>query len=175
MDGNVTLTSERGGDTRPDAFLKISDKALEEMAKNMEELMKKDGWDDESTSSAVDQSQQATNTEEKEPPSFYGITSPQEFKKSDASRDVDDVSLHQCTTSPTDKALQDNAKLFWNMTKILFLDPCRRFTLGLTIENRSLRLWKLSRGAFLKSRPFDFLKVRASIPFPSIVVYTLHI
>lgn len=169
-------TLERGGDTRPDTFLKISDKALEEMAKNMEELMKKDGWEDESTLSAVDQSQQATDTDEREPPSFYGITAPQEFKKSDASGGVDDVSLHECTTSPTDKASQDNTKLFWNMTKILSLDPCsRRFTLGLTIENRSLRLWKLSRGAFLKSQPFDFLKVRASIPSPSIVVYTLHI
>lgn len=111
VDGNATPTSEQGGDLHPDAFLKISDKALKEMAKNMEELMKKDGWEDVpktlemmvggnwSMSSAVGQSQQATHTVKKEPPSIYKITSPQEFKKDNTGMDVNDVSPQEYTTS----------------------------------------------------------------------------
>ncbi|KAJ3724787.1 hypothetical protein C8R42DRAFT_662645 [Lentinula raphanica] len=46
------------------------------------------------------------------------------------------------------------------MQQVLALDPCRRFTLGATIENRTMRLWFLSRATLLKTKPFNFIKDR---------------
>jgi hypothetical protein len=45
------------------------------------------------------------------------------------------------------------------MSTILRLDPCRRFTFGITIENYDIRIWFLSRVALLKSEPFNFMEV----------------
>ncbi|KAJ3779779.1 hypothetical protein GGU10DRAFT_280300, partial [Lentinula aff. detonsa] len=98
VDGYVAPTSERGNDSHPDGFFKITDKALSEMRKKCEVLMKKEGWED------------------------------------------------------------DIIKLMWNMSRILALDPCRRFTLGFTIEDRSFRLWVLNRGTLLRTKAFDFMK-----------------
>ncbi|KAJ3718231.1 hypothetical protein C8R42DRAFT_585714, partial [Lentinula raphanica] len=44
------------------------------------------------------------------------------------------------------------------MAKLLTLDPCRRFTLGFTIENTSLRLWILNRGTLLRTNSFNFIQ-----------------
>lgn len=39
-------------------------------------------------------------------------------------------------------------------------DPLRRFALGITIENTSMRLWYSSRAFLVASEPVDFLTVR---------------
>ncbi|KAJ3763536.1 hypothetical protein EV360DRAFT_33428 [Lentinula raphanica] len=74
----------------------------------------------------------------------YDIANPQQFKLNDDTDDTDD----------------DVAKLVYDMQQVLALDPCRRFTLGATIENRTMRLWFLSRATLLKTKPFDFIKDR---------------
>ncbi|KIK61031.1 hypothetical protein GYMLUDRAFT_260994 [Collybiopsis luxurians FD-317 M1] len=66
----------------------------------------------------------------------------QEFKKLKNVRSTDD----------------DIKKLLWNANRVLALDPCRRFVLGTTIENISLRLWMLNRGTLLKSEEVDLMK-----------------
>ncbi|KAJ3711442.1 hypothetical protein DFJ43DRAFT_1008911 [Lentinula guzmanii] len=99
VDSHATPMSKRGGDMRPDGYFKITDKALNEMRKKCEVLMKKEGWED------------------------------------------------------------DIIKLMWNMSRILALDPCRRFTLGFTIEDCSFRLWVLNRGTLLRTQAFDFMKL----------------
>ncbi|KAJ3780436.1 hypothetical protein GGU11DRAFT_730966 [Lentinula aff. detonsa] len=103
VDSYATRMSERGGDMRPDGYFKITDKALNEMRKKCEVLMKKEGWED------------------------------------------------------------DIIKLMWNMSNILALDPCRRFTLGFTIEDRWFRLWILNRGTLLRTQAFDFIKDQRSL------------
>ncbi|KAJ3843102.1 hypothetical protein F5878DRAFT_554632 [Lentinula raphanica] len=74
----------------------------------------------------------------------YDIAVPQQFKLNDGATETDD----------------DVAKLVYDMAQVLALDPCRRFTLGATIENRTTRLWFLSRATLLKTKPFDFMKDR---------------
>ncbi|KAJ3990706.1 hypothetical protein F5050DRAFT_1582537, partial [Lentinula boryana] len=49
------------------------------------------------------------------------------------------------------------------MSRILALDPCRRFTLGFTIEDCSFRLWVLNRGTLLRTKAFDFMKDQRSL------------
>ncbi|KAJ3745087.1 hypothetical protein DFH05DRAFT_1492214 [Lentinula detonsa] len=155
VNGYITPMSERGGDSRPDGFFSITDKALSEMRKKCESLMKKEGWKDvpktseapHGTTSEPERSlQPPTNTGEKlkrpPPPPVYGITAPQEFKKANFTQKFDD----------------DIIKLMWNMSRILALDPCRRFTLGFTIEDCSFRLWVLNRGTLLRTQAFDFMK-----------------
>ncbi|KAF9069419.1 hypothetical protein BDP27DRAFT_1265073, partial [Rhodocollybia butyracea] len=46
------------------------------------------------------------------------------------------------------------------MDQILAYDPSRRFTFGTTIENRTMRLWFMSRATLLKTESFDFIKDR---------------
>ena len=58
---------------------------------------------------------------------------------------------------------QDSKKVLWNMHQTLREDPCRRFTYGFTIENRTMRIWFCSRAEILVSRPFDFIAVRPTI------------
>ncbi|KAJ3710136.1 hypothetical protein DFJ43DRAFT_1142763 [Lentinula guzmanii] len=155
VDGYVAPISERGNDSRPDGFFKITDKALSEMRKKCEVLMKKEGWEDvprasEATHGTTNEPkkspQLSTNTSEKPkrppPPPVYEITAPQEFKKANFTQKFDD----------------DIIKLMWNMSRILALDPCRRFTLGFTIEDCSFRLWVLNRGTLLRTEAFDFIK-----------------
>ncbi|KAF9078836.1 hypothetical protein BDP27DRAFT_1441204 [Rhodocollybia butyracea] len=52
----------------------------------------------------------------------------------------------------------DTVKLVYDMSTILRLDPCRRFTFGITVENCDMRIWLLSRAALVKSKPFNFMK-----------------
>ncbi|KAJ3732552.1 hypothetical protein DFJ43DRAFT_1154265 [Lentinula guzmanii] len=49
------------------------------------------------------------------------------------------------------------SQLVYDMQQIMALDPCRRFTFGTSIMNRSFRLWFCCRGAFLTAKPFDFI------------------
>ncbi|KAJ3844024.1 hypothetical protein F5878DRAFT_193879 [Lentinula raphanica] len=57
------------------------------------------------------------------------------------------------------KIKDDVGKLIYDMTQILSLDPCRRFTFGTTIEDCSTRLWFLSHATLLKTKPFDFMRL----------------
>ena len=41
----------------------------------------------------------------------------------------------------------------------MFLDVCRRFSLGITIEGTSMRVWILSRSFLIASDPFDLNSV----------------
>ena len=48
-------------------------------------------------------------------------------------------------------------------------DPARRFVVGYTIEDTSMRLWFCSRSNLLVTAPFNFLRVSkivASFPYP---------
>ncbi|KAJ3780443.1 hypothetical protein GGU10DRAFT_380622 [Lentinula aff. detonsa] len=154
VDSYATPMSERGDDMRPDGYFKITDKALREMRKKCEVLMKKEGWEDvPGTSEAPhgESLQPLTKAGEKPkkppPPPVYGITAPQEFKKQDFMQDSEN----------------DIIKLMWNMSRILALDPCRRFTLGFTIEDRWFRLWILNRGTLLRAQAFDFIEDQRSL------------
>ncbi|KAJ3980780.1 hypothetical protein F5890DRAFT_1467598 [Lentinula detonsa] len=124
------------------------------MGKKCEVLMKKEGWEDvPGTSEAPhgESLQPLTKAGEKPkkppPPPVYGITAPQEFKKQDFMEDSEN----------------DIIKLMWNMSRILALDPCRRFTLGFTIEDRWFRLWILNRGTLLRAQAFDFIEDQRSL------------
>ncbi|KAJ3998641.1 hypothetical protein F5050DRAFT_1743799 [Lentinula boryana] len=79
--------------------------------------------------------------------SVYDLANPHQFKLRDRQNDEDD----------------DFGKLVYDMEQILALDPCRRFTFGTTIENRTTRLWLLSRATLLRTKPFDFIKDRRQL------------
>ena len=44
-------------------------------------------------------------------------------------------------------------------------DPCRRATLGMTIENAMTRIWFCCRSSVIVSEGFDFIAVRAFFVF----------
>ncbi|KAJ3742824.1 hypothetical protein DFH05DRAFT_1421802 [Lentinula detonsa] len=77
----------------------------------------------------------------------HDLANPNQFKLGDTQKDEDD----------------DFAKLVYDMEQILALDPCRRFTFGTTVENRTTRLWFLSRATLLRTEPFDFIKERRQL------------
>ncbi|KAJ3779845.1 hypothetical protein GGU10DRAFT_391420 [Lentinula aff. detonsa] len=164
VDSLATPMSERGDDMRPDGYFKITDKVLNEMRKKCEVLMKKEGWKDVPKTKTPEAPHETTNDSEPKkslrpltntgeklkrppPPPVYGITAPQEFKKQGFTEDLEN----------------DIIKLMWNMSSILALDPCRRFTLGFTIEDRWFRLWILNRGTLLRTQAFDFIKDQRSL------------
>ncbi|KAJ3763345.1 hypothetical protein EV360DRAFT_33772, partial [Lentinula raphanica] len=74
----------------------------------------------------------------------YDIANPCQFKTTDRGGNINDNVM----------------KLIYDMTQILSLDPCRRFTFGTTIEDCSTRLWFLSHATLLKTTPFDFMRDR---------------
>ncbi|KAJ3780910.1 hypothetical protein GGU10DRAFT_413684 [Lentinula aff. detonsa] len=128
--GPVPVYSDRGaGDSQPDGFNKII---------FTNSPVKEDG----SVASSALQEQQSIGSRSAKNHFVYDIVNPQQFKlQEDTSRTNDDV-----------------AKLCYDMTQILALDPCRRFTFGTTIENCTTRLWFLSHATLLKTAPFDFMK-----------------
>ncbi|KAJ3871744.1 hypothetical protein F5051DRAFT_184280 [Lentinula edodes] len=78
-----------------------------------------------------------------EEPSLYQVWNSHEFKKgNERVRDI----MNQCAS-----------QVVYDMQQIMALDPCRRFTFGTSIMNRSFRLWFCSRGAFFTAEPFDFI------------------
>ncbi|KAJ3733073.1 hypothetical protein DFJ43DRAFT_276921 [Lentinula guzmanii] len=94
VEGNATPFSEPGGDSRPDGFLKIRDKAVSQMAKNCEVLMKKEGWQDVpkpleashgTTNETRESPQPPTNTGQNPkrlpPPPIYGIALPRNSRR----------------------------------------------------------------------------------------------
>ncbi|KAJ3999942.1 hypothetical protein F5050DRAFT_751632 [Lentinula boryana] len=78
-----------------------------------------------------------------EKPTIYNVWGSQEFKKD-----------NEGVTHSMDKCV---SQLVYDMQQIMALDPCRRFTFGTSIMNRSFRLWFCSRGVFLTAKPFDFM------------------
>ncbi|KAJ4481833.1 hypothetical protein C8R41DRAFT_770657, partial [Lentinula lateritia] len=55
------------------------------------------------------------------------------------------------------------AQLVYNLLQIMFLDPCRRFTFGMTMQGRELRLWFACCGFVLTTKLCDFLKDHARL------------
>ncbi|KIK60891.1 hypothetical protein GYMLUDRAFT_261240 [Collybiopsis luxurians FD-317 M1] len=137
-------TSDVRLDSRPDAFLVISDHALKNMEKDMEKRMSKDGWKENMGSSRTtadaDDSPQAESVGKGILVRKIALTG--EFKKQASTSNVDD----------------NNAKILWNMASILSYDPCRRFSFGFTIESCTMSIWLLSRSSFLRSKSFDLQK-----------------
>lgn len=85
-----------------------------------------------------------------------------EFKRKDGDfRHLEDVRRYHSSYYSlfSSQWHQDSKKVLWNMHQTLRDDPCRRFTFGFTIENRSMRIWFCSRAEILVSRPFDFITV----------------
>ncbi|KAF8547849.1 hypothetical protein OG21DRAFT_1607222 [Imleria badia] len=72
---------------------------------------------------------------------WFDVAVPVEFKKSARLRSQKD----------------NEQKIVWNLHSIMREDPLRRFALGITIENTSLRLWCSSRAFLAASDPVDFL------------------
>ncbi|KAF9819009.1 hypothetical protein IEO21_02423 [Rhodonia placenta] len=56
-----------------------------------------------------------------------------------------------------DDLWQDVRKVIWSMHHCMREDARRRFTYGLTIENRTMRMWFGSRTELLVSKPIDFM------------------
>ncbi|EED78862.1 predicted protein [Postia placenta Mad-698-R] len=56
-----------------------------------------------------------------------------------------------------DDLWQDVRKVIWSMHHCMREDARRRFTYGLTIENRTMRMWFCSRTELLVSKPIDFM------------------
>ncbi|EED77333.1 predicted protein [Postia placenta Mad-698-R] len=56
-----------------------------------------------------------------------------------------------------DDLWQDVRKVIWSMHHCMREDARRRFTYGLTIENRTMRMWFCSRIELLVSKPLDFM------------------
>ena len=54
---------------------------------------------------------------------------------------------------------QNQTLILWDMHHIMRNDPTRRFTYGMTIENKSLRMWLCHRAAVIVSEPINFIKV----------------
>ncbi|KAK7433983.1 hypothetical protein VKT23_020447 [Stygiomarasmius scandens] len=73
---------------------------------------------------------------------WYNLGFPAEFKKGDNVDARDD----------------DIRKLLYNMQQTMSLDPRRRFTFGLTVENVKARLWFCCRGCLLATEDFNFMK-----------------
>ncbi|KAL5479078.1 hypothetical protein ACEPAI_2366 [Sanghuangporus weigelae] len=71
---------------------------------------------------------------------WYDIALTTEFKKTRNNREQN----------------ENVSKLMFNIQQTMTLDPCRRFTFGITIENTEMRLWFCSRATPVVSQTFDF-------------------
>ncbi|KAL5525400.1 hypothetical protein ACEPAF_9270 [Sanghuangporus sanghuang] len=71
---------------------------------------------------------------------WYDIALTTEFKKKGGRKDQN----------------ENVSKLMFNIQQTMTLDPCRRFTFGITIENTKMRLWFCSRATPIVSEAFDF-------------------
>ena len=57
-------------------------------------------------------------------------------------------------------------KLHQRLIRTMNVDPCRRFTLGATVDGTRIRLWIYSRSILVASRSFDFTTL--SMPPPEV-------
>ncbi|KAL5479076.1 hypothetical protein ACEPAI_2364 [Sanghuangporus weigelae] len=76
------------------------------------------------------------------PREWYNISLTGEVKRGDATSKQDD----------------DVAKVLYNVQVTMMVDPCRRFTFGITIEKTSMRLWFCCRSIVVVSEIIDFKK-----------------
>ena len=67
--------------------------------------------------------------------------------------------------------LQNFEQLLHGLHHSMYIDPCRRFTLGATIDNTSMRLWLYTRSMIVVSEPFNFKTVG---PAPYQFVYIIY-
>ncbi|KIK65746.1 hypothetical protein GYMLUDRAFT_39259 [Collybiopsis luxurians FD-317 M1] len=133
VEGSLTLASERGSQSQPDSYMRMERQALASLRTEMAQAAGSDGWLNPLDLPADEDSGNAT---------AYNTTIPGQFKKQKNAR----------TTA-------DNvSKIIWDMSKMVCLDPTRRFTFGITIENTELSIWLLSRGDLLRSHSFNFNK-----------------
>ena len=65
-------------------------------------------------------------------------------------------------------------QLLHSVHHCMYLDPCRRFTLGATIEDTLMRLCMYTRSMIIVSESFDFNSVR-SILFIDGLIYGLSL
>jgi hypothetical protein len=99
-----------------------------------------------------------------------------EYKKKDGLAGAEDVSLpiHVDAISLTSN-LQNIRKVFWSMHHILRSDPCRRFTFGFTIENRTLRIYFACRSTVVVTQSFDFMSVRFIYLHRRFIIYAFSV
>ncbi|KAF8305449.1 hypothetical protein DL93DRAFT_2233066 [Clavulina sp. PMI_390] len=71
--------------------------------------------------------------------------------------DWDDISCPWELKKEDSKALQEDngIKILWSMHHIMRADPRRRFVLGVTLENLSLRLWYSDKSSLMFSKAFN--------------------
>ena len=50
-------------------------------------------------------------------------------------------------------------RLHLRLLHTMYRDPCRRFTLGATVDGTCIRLWIYNRSMLIASESFDFIKV----------------
>ncbi|KAG9001054.1 hypothetical protein FRB94_004947 [Tulasnella sp. JGI-2019a] len=61
-------------------------------------------------------------------------------------------------------------RILWNLHQIMNHDPRRRFALGFTIENLSLRMWYCDRAGFLVSEQADLMESVENNPTPLVKI-----
>ena len=82
-----------------------------------------------------------------------------EFKKDENTSDVNRVSLTILSMCILLTRLQNVEQLVWDIRETMRLDPTRRFTFGVSIENTGMRIWYIDRSNIIISELFDFMKV----------------
>ncbi|KAL5525403.1 hypothetical protein ACEPAF_9273 [Sanghuangporus sanghuang] len=140
--------SHRGSTIRPDAY-NILVQAEKEAQRAEAELQHQKEMEHKRRVRTTDKSQQGlgekSNQEKskiKLPRWWHDLAFTWEFKKGDGLSDRD----------------ANVSQIVFNIERTLALDPCRRFTFGITIENKTMRLWFCSRAVPLVSEGFDFTK-----------------
>ncbi|KAL5520234.1 hypothetical protein ACEPAG_9447 [Sanghuangporus baumii] len=126
-----TPTSERNSSTRPDALLYCKDKVeFAQYVVARDDETKKERARRTSIKMRMELSGKGIQ--------WYDIGASFEFKK-DSKGSYDNI-----------------RKLLFHMQQMLTLDPCRRFSFGITIEDKLMRLWFCSRSNPAVSTEFDF-------------------
>ncbi|KAJ4488373.1 hypothetical protein J3R30DRAFT_3730302 [Lentinula aciculospora] len=132
--GNVPMYSHRGVSSRPNGFSKVYTK-----------LQEKQQTGSEKTKKETLEKQGARGKLKNDCHLAYDLANPHQYKLHNSQNDAND----------------DFGKLVNDMQQILTLDPCHRFTFGTTIENRTIRLWLLSRATLLWTATFEFIQLRS--------------
>ncbi|KAL1760728.1 hypothetical protein FB107DRAFT_269774 [Schizophyllum commune] len=76
-----------------------------------------------------------------------------------------ELNIYDCVCNVQYKKIFDatnvqdnNLKVIWDLTQIMRMDPRRRFTLGMTFAETTVRLWHYNREVLVVSEAFDFNK-----------------
>ncbi|GJE96418.1 hypothetical protein PsYK624_126150 [Phanerochaete sordida] len=88
-------------------------------------------------------------------PDAYAIRSSRSKNKGDHWWDIGPVGEYKKVDSESN--FHDDAqKVLWSMNVVMREDPCRRSAYGITIENRTTRLWFCDRTRIVCSQKFNF-------------------